>query len=85
MRGPSIRRTIAFSALLHLTFLAVSVVLISYSRNVVMSSPYTVSLVNLPSGRSSGERASSAAETTAKTAETKSVQKDSSKMVEKSK
>lgn len=45
MRGPSIRKTAAVSALLHLTVLVLSVVFINYSKNVVVPSPYTVSLV----------------------------------------
>ncbi|MBS1114297.1 MAG: hypothetical protein H6Q93_1235 [Nitrospirae bacterium] len=55
MRGPSIQKTAAVSVLLHLTILALSVVLINYSKNVVMPSPYTVSLVSPSGGRSSGE------------------------------
>ncbi|PKL48737.1 MAG: hypothetical protein CVV37_07890 [Nitrospira bacterium HGW-Nitrospira-1] len=46
MRAPNIRKIVAFSALLHLTFLVLAIVLIKYSRNVVMPSPYTVSLVS---------------------------------------
>ena len=53
MRGPSIQKTTAASLLLHLALLALTVVLINYSRNVVLPSPYTVSLVNPErSGRS---------------------------------
>jgi colicin import membrane protein len=46
MREPSILKTAAVSLLVHLTLLVFSVVLLQYSRNVVMPSPYTVSLVN---------------------------------------
>ena len=53
MRGSSIRKTAAISFLLHLFFLALSVVLISYSKNAVRPSPYTVSLVSSSKGRSS--------------------------------
>jgi TolA protein len=56
MRGPSLQKTAAVSVLLHLTILVLSVVLINYSKNVVMPSPYTVSLVSPSKGRSSGER-----------------------------
>jgi colicin import membrane protein len=55
MRGPSIQKTAAVSVLLHLTILVLSVALINYSKNVVMPSPYTVSLVSLSKGLSSGE------------------------------
>jgi hypothetical protein len=56
MRGPSIQKTAAVSALLHLTILVLSSILINYSKNVVIPSPYTVSLVSSSRGRSSGER-----------------------------
>ena len=46
MRGPSLQKTAAVSFLLHLAFIALSVVLINYTRNVVLPSPYTVTLVN---------------------------------------
>ena len=62
MRGPSIQKTAAVSVLLHLTILALSVVLINYSKNVVMPSPYTVSLVSSSRGRSSGESVQKAEE-----------------------
>jgi colicin import membrane protein len=62
MRGPSIQKTAAVSLLLHLTILVLAVVLINYSKNVVMPSPYTVSLVSPSKGRSSGESAQKAAE-----------------------
>jgi len=62
MRGPSIQKTAAVSVLLHLTVLVLSVVLIDYSKNVVMPSPYTVSLVSSFKGRSSGESVQKAEE-----------------------
>lgn len=46
MREPSLQKTTTVSLLLHLVLLALSVVLINYTRNVVLPSPYTVSLVN---------------------------------------
>lgn len=55
MREPSIQKTTAISALLHLVLLVLSVVLINYSKNVVLPSPYTVSLVSPSKGRSPGE------------------------------
>ena len=62
MRGPSIRKTVAVSMVLHLLLLALSVVLLNYTKNVVMPSPYTVSLVSSSRGRSSGERVQKAEE-----------------------
>ena len=62
MRGPSIQKTAAVSVLLHLTILVLSVVIINYSKNVVMPSPYTVSLVSSSRGRSSGESVQKAEE-----------------------
>jgi outer membrane biosynthesis protein TonB len=55
MRGPSIQKTAAVSLMLHLMSLVLSVILINYSKNVVMPSPFTVSLVSPSKGRSSGE------------------------------
>ena len=63
MREPSIQKTAAVSALLHLTIVVISVVLINYSKDVVMSSPYTVSLVSSSRERSSGESLQQKAET----------------------
>ncbi len=54
MREPSLQKTAAASLLLHLALLVLSVVLMQYSRSVVMPSPYTVSLVSPSQGRSSG-------------------------------
>jgi colicin import membrane protein len=58
MRGPSIQKTIAASLLLHLALIALSVVLINYTKNVVLPSPYTVSLVNPGETGQSGRPAS---------------------------
>ena len=55
MRGPSIQKTAAVSLMLHLIFFVLSVVLINYSKNIVMPSPYTVTLVSPSNGRFSGE------------------------------
>jgi len=55
MRGPSIQKTVAASIVLHLSVLVLSVVLINYSKNAVIPSLYTVSLVSPSKGRSSGE------------------------------
>jgi colicin import membrane protein len=62
MRGPSIQKTVAASMVLHLLLLALSVVLLNYTKNVVMPSPYTVSLVSSSRGRSSGESVQKAEE-----------------------
>ncbi len=78
MRAPSIQRTVAVSMLLHLLLLALSVVLINYTKNVVMPSPYTVSLVSSSKGRSSGQ-------TVQKVEEPKSTAVDEAKSPEKSK
>lgn len=45
MRGPSIQATTLLSAALHLTFLLIAAIILRHSRNVVMPSPYEVSLV----------------------------------------
>ena len=70
MRGPSLQKTAAVSLLLHLTFLVLSVVLINYSKNVFIPSPYTVSLVSPSKGRSSGESVQKAEEPKSAAAET---------------
>jgi len=62
MRGPSIQKTVSVSIVLHLLLLALSVVLINYSKNVFIPSPYTVNLVSSSKGRSSGERVQKAEE-----------------------
>ena len=69
MRGPSIQKTAAVSVLLHLTIIVLSVVIINYSKNVVMPSPYTVSLVSSSRGRSSGESVQKAEEPKSKAVE----------------
>jgi len=88
MRGPSIQKTIAASLLLHLTFLVISVVLINYTKNIVLPSPYTVSLVNPekagPPGRpASGTRTPEARKTEAPVAEKEADVKES-KMIDSS-
>ena len=45
MRGPSLQRTTFLSAALHVTFFLVAALILRQSRNVVMPSPYEVSLV----------------------------------------
>lgn len=45
MKGPSFRTTAALSAALHLTFFFIAALLLRHSRNVIMPSPYEVSLV----------------------------------------
>jgi colicin import membrane protein len=69
MRGPSIQKTAAVSVLLHLAVLVLSVVLINYSKNVFIPSPYTVNLVSSSKGRSSGERVQKAEEPKSKAVE----------------
>lgn len=58
MRGPNIQKTTAASLLLHLALLAVSVVLINYTKDIVLPSPYTVSLVNPEEAGQSGQSVS---------------------------
>jgi TonB family protein len=45
MRGPSLQATTVLSAALHLTFLLIAALILRHSRNVIMPSPYEVSLV----------------------------------------
>lgn len=45
MKGPSLQRTAAFSAVLHLTVFVVAVLIMKLSKTVVLPSPYEVSLV----------------------------------------
>lgn len=54
MSGPSFQKSAALSALLHLSFLILSVVLIKHSGTIVIPSPYTVSLVNPEEASRSG-------------------------------
>jgi TolA protein len=83
MRGPSIRKTAAFSAFLHLTFFVLTMVIMRYSGNVVMPSAYTVTLVNPLSSRPSGGDSSGVEEAKPAAKETAKPQPDNSKMVEK--
>ncbi len=50
MKGPSLLRTAAFSAGLHIMFFLLSFLILRQSREMVMPSPYIVSLVN-PAGQ----------------------------------
>jgi colicin import membrane protein len=80
MRGPSIQKTAAASVLLHLTILVLSVVLINFSKNVVMPSPYTVSLVSPENSRKSGPPAASTAPPETRAAKEDKPVKDSTAM-----
>lgn len=82
MREPGIRKPVAFSVLLHLTFLVLAIVLVKYSRNIVMPSPYTVSLVSPENARQPGTPVSQSKAVEAKTAETKKTPEDSKKMID---
>jgi TonB family protein len=62
MRGPSLQKTAAASFLLHLAFIALSVVLINYTSQVALPSPYTVSLVSPGDAGRSGRPDSGAPE-----------------------
>lgn len=53
MRGPSLQRTTFLSAALHLTFFLIAALILRHSRNVIMPSPYEVSLVG-PTSSSQG-------------------------------
>jgi colicin import membrane protein len=46
MKGPSLQRSAALSAGLHITFFLLSFLVLRQSRNMVMPSPYVVSLVS---------------------------------------
>lgn len=52
MKGPSLQKTAALSAALHLTLLLVAVVLFRHSSSFVMPSPYVVNLVSPEAGES---------------------------------
>ncbi len=80
MRGPSIQKTAAVSVLLHLTVLVLSVVLINYSKNVVMPSPYTVNLVSTENARKSGPPVVSTAASETRAAEDDKPVKESKAM-----
>jgi colicin import membrane protein len=69
MREPSLQKSAALSALLHLSFLVLSVVLIKHTSTMVMPSPYTVSLVSPDNARRSGPPVSRAGEAQEKAAE----------------
>jgi TonB family protein len=62
MREPSIQKITAASALLHLVLLVLSVVLINYSKNVVLPLPYTVTLVSPENAGQSSTAVSSSSE-----------------------
>jgi len=53
MRGPSLQATTVLSFAMHLAFLLVAALILRHSRNVIMPSPYEVSLVG-PIGSSQG-------------------------------
>jgi colicin import membrane protein len=82
MRGPSLQKSAALSALLHLSFLLLSVVLIRHSGTIVMPSPYTVSLVNPENARRSGTPASRAVETRPKEEKAEEPVKERKTMIE---
>ncbi len=46
MKGPSLKKTAVISAGLHLTFFLLSFLILRQSRDMIMPSPYTVSLVS---------------------------------------
>ncbi len=88
MRGPSIQKTVAVSLLLHLALLAVSVVLINYTKNIVLPSPYTVSLVNPEEAGRSGPPVSGSRTPESRTTESPAAEKEApvkeSKMIDSS-
>ena len=85
MREPSLLKIAAVSLLLHLTLLVFSVVLIQYSKNVVMPSPYTVSLVNPENARRSGPPVSRSRAVESRMPETEKPVKESKTMIDTSK
>jgi colicin import membrane protein len=82
MREPSLQKSAALSALLHLSFLVLSVVLIKHTGMMVMPSPYTVSLVNPEDARRSGPHVSRAEETQTKAEKAAEPVKDSKTMID---
>jgi len=58
MKGPSLQKTTALSAALHLTFFIVAALILRQSKTIIIPSPYVVSLVN-PVGSSRGNLADS--------------------------
>jgi len=53
MKGPSLQKTTALSAALHLTFFMVAALILRQSNSIIIPSPYVVSLVN-PAASSRG-------------------------------
>src|SRR5512134_2782026 len=53
MKGPSLQKTTALSAALHLTFFIVAALILRQSNSIIIPSPYIVSLVS-PAGSSGG-------------------------------
>jgi len=53
MKGPSLQKTTALSAALHLTFFILAALILRQSNTIIIPSPYVVSLVN-PAGASRG-------------------------------
>jgi colicin import membrane protein len=60
MKGPSIQKTTALSATLHLTFFILAAVILKQSNSIIIPSPYVVSLVS-PAGPSKERATDSAA------------------------
>lgn len=60
MKGPSLQRTAAFSAVLHLTVFFAAVLILKLNKNVVLPSPYEVSLVHDVQTNSAGGHRESA-------------------------
>jgi colicin import membrane protein len=60
MKGPSIQKTTALSATLHLTFFIIAAVILKQSHSIIIPSPYIVSLVS-PAGPSKERATDSAA------------------------
>src|SRR5512134_2167230 len=58
MKGPSLQKTTALSAALHLTFFIVAALILRQSNSIIIPSPYVVSLVN-PAGSARGHTADS--------------------------
>lgn len=61
MKGPSLQRTALFSAVLHLAFFFTSLIAIRHSRDIILPSPYVVSLVQ-SAGSAAGNHRDSAQE-----------------------
>ncbi len=83
MRAPNIRKIAAFSALLHLTFIVLAIVLVKYSKNVVLPSPYTISLVSPENARQrGGSPVSQSKAVEAKATATQKTPEDSKKIID---